>query len=81
MSRRAGNQRYIVVGPGIIDGEEPSYADPGPAMSRTLTCAQKSDVDGTWYARDAVTDENYAYTVREQEGKSIHTHRTGKGVK
>lgn len=55
----------MVTGPGIADGEEPSYADPGPAISRSLTAASKAapHVDeGTWYVRDAVTDEVIGYS-------------------
>ena len=75
MGKRNAHHRYVVTGPDIIKGEEPSYADPGPALSRTLTAASKATIDGTWYARDAITDKTYGYTVREDDGKNIHTHR------
>jgi hypothetical protein len=80
MARR-NSLRYIVTGPDIVEGEEPSYADPGPTLSRTITAASKASIDGTWYARDAVTNDVHGYTVREDEGKSIHTHRRGKDGK
>lgn len=49
-----------MTGPGFVEGDEPSYTDPGPAMSRALTAALKAapSVDeGTWYWRDAIGDK------------------------
>ena len=54
--------RYIVTGPGLTT--EPSYADAGPALSRTLTEASKIDkgIEATFYARDSVLDKIVGYT-------------------
>lgn len=61
MARRAkNNERFIVTGPGFVEGDEPSYSDPGPAMSRALTAALKASPDvteGSWYWRDVVGDK------------------------
>lgn len=67
---RSKEERYIVTGPGISD-PAPSYADPGPALSRALTAACRSEVEGTWYARDAITDTviGYAETTVIEGGR------------
>lgn len=66
MARKDKYLRYIVTGPGIED--EPSYADPGPALSRALTAACRRDApDGTWYARDSVTDEVIGYAEKDEK--------------
>lgn len=53
-------QRYVVTGPGL--DEPPSYADPGPALSRSVTAAERSEVEGTWYVRDSIGDKVLAYS-------------------
>lgn len=64
-------ERYIVTGPGL--DPEPSYADPGPALSRALTAALASEVDVTYYARDSINDETVGYA--ERDGKLVSCHR------
>ena len=74
---KAKSLRYIVTGPGIQGGEEPSYADPGPAVSRTLTAAaRKGTAEGaTYYARDSITHEIIGHSERLALGRVV-TRRT-----
>lgn len=65
--------RYIVTGPGLDANNPPSYADPGPALSRSLTAAERSQVEGTWYATDAITDQNIGYSEVTINGKTRTT--------
>lgn len=73
MARRSSNLRYIVTGPGV-EGE-PSFENPGQALSRTLTAANAAamqGVEGTWYARDTLKgDEPVGYS--ESDGKLVIT--------
>lgn len=64
---RSKSERYIVTGPGL--DAEPSYADPGPALSRSLTAALASKVDATYYVRDAITDDVLGHS--ERDGKIV----------
>lgn len=43
------NGKFSVAGPGL---DEVTYETLGPAISRSLTAALASLVDGTWYVRD-----------------------------
>lgn len=55
--------RYIVTGPGLgVDQPEPSYADFGPALSRSVTAASASEVEGTWYVRDSISGVTLGYS-------------------
>lgn len=65
--------RYIVTGPGI-EGTPPSYAEVGPAISRTITAAERSTpVEGTWYARDAITGDIVGRTEVIEVGGTLVT--------
>lgn len=70
----AKSLRYIVTGPGLVT--EPSYADPGPALSRSLTAAERSEAEGTWYVRDAITKEIVAHSERILIDGVLHTRVT-----
>lgn len=66
---KAKSLRYIVTGPGI--SESPSYADIGPAISRTLTAAieySKKKIEATFYARDSITDKVLGYSESHKDG-------------
>ena len=79
MARKSKALRYIVTGPGIEDGNEPSYDNPGPALSRATTAASKStDAMATWYVRDAITGENLGYAERQEKSVVIVRFETRK---
>lgn len=61
--------RYIVTGPDLDADNPPSYADPGPSLSRALTAASEAKRDVTYYARDAITDATIGYA--ERDGKKV----------
>ena len=71
MARKSTDLRYIVTGPGL--DPSPSYADPGPALSRSLTAALATEADSTFYVRDAITDEVLGYSERHE--KLVFCHR------
>lgn len=76
MASRNATNRYEVTGPDVLNS--PTYADAGPALSRSITYASKSELpDGTWYVRDGVTGEIVGYTERgtSEAGVSILTFR------
>lgn len=63
--------RYIVTGPGIDSA--PSYADPGPALSRAVTAAcatahVSKGVEATFYARDSITGDVVGYAETDKSG-------------
>jgi hypothetical protein len=58
-------ERFIVTGPGL--DPEPSYADPGPALSRALTAALAATDDLTFYARDSVSGEVIGFAERSEK--------------
>jgi hypothetical protein len=62
MSRPAKKLRYEVTGPGL--DPLPTYDDAGPALSRSLTAAERSEAEGTWYVRDAISGETVGYSER-----------------
>lgn len=66
---RAKGLRYIVTGPPWFKGE-PSYDDPGPAISRTITAASNvpKGIAATFYARDAITDNIIGYSECDEHG-------------
>lgn len=68
MGKRKPSLRYVVTGPGIEDGQEPSYADVGPALSRAVTAAAKAPKDevATWYVRDSITGNILGYAERQE---------------
>lgn len=66
---RTKSLRYVVTGPGIA--EEPSYAEPGPALSRALTGAAKAarlKVEATFYARDSITGKIIGHSESDALG-------------
>lgn len=67
MAARNKSLRYIVTGYGL-QHKQPSYADAGPAISRTITAASDFDGEGTWYARDSITGEIIGYSERDEHG-------------
>ncbi len=72
---RAKALRWIVTGPGL--DKEPSYAEPGTALSRTLGEALKSTVEATFYARDSITNDIHGYSERDSDGiVTTHQRRT-----
>lgn len=68
--------RYIVTGPGIDD--PPSYAEPGPALSRTVTRAAKASLakqEATYYARDSITGDIIGHSESDSNGVVWTTRR------
>lgn len=68
---REKSLRYIVTGPGL--DPEPSYADPGPALSRSLTAAldfarTAKGAEVTFYARDSITSNVIGYSETDKLG-------------
>lgn len=71
MTRPSKPQRFTVTGPGL--DPEPSYADPGPALSRALTaaCSVAHGSKGTlatFYARDSITGDVVGYAETDENG-------------
>lgn len=63
----ARSLRYVVTGPGV--NPEASYEEVGQALSRSITYAERSEDEGTWYVLDAVSDKTLGYTeVTIQDG-------------
>ncbi len=63
--RRKQHLRYVVTGPGL---EEVSYADVGPALSRTITAASQSVEEVTYYARDSILGVIVGHSERDALG-------------
>lgn len=71
--RKKNGGRYAVTGAGL---DNVNYADFGPALSRTVTEASKSKVEGSWYVRD-LDGTTLAYSDRDEDGR-ITTHQLRK---
>ncbi len=62
---------------------EPSYEGVGQALSRSVTAAERSDVEGTWYVRDSVLGDvlGYSEVVVADDLRSTVTILNAKGRK
>lgn len=69
---RKRHERYSVTGPGLADI---SYADVGPAISRSLTAANASEEDATFYVRDL---DGTILGYSERNDRIVTTVRYGK---